>query len=47
MNFKLSHSSYQGFDAIEDILVDGESVQPKLLVCIAILMDNLHLLDNR
>ena len=46
MDVELLHGSYQGFYTIKHVLVDCESVQAKFLVGVAVLMDDLHLLDN-
>ena len=46
-NVELSHSSYDSLDAIQNVFVDGQAVEAKLLWCIAVLVDDLHLLDDR
>jgi hypothetical protein len=43
---ELSHGADEGLCAVDDVLVDGEAVHGELLLRVAILMDDLHLLDN-
>jgi hypothetical protein len=43
---ELSHCADEGLCAVDDVLVDGEAVHGELLLRVAVLMDDLHLLDN-
>lgn len=43
---ELSHGADEGFGAVDDVFVDGETVHGELVLGVAILVDNLHLLDN-
>lgn len=45
-DFELSHSTNEGFCAINDVFVYGETVHGELFLGVAILVDNLHLLDD-
>jgi hypothetical protein len=45
-NVELSHGANKGFGAVDDVLVDGQAVHGKLLLRVAVLVYNLHLLDN-
>ncbi len=44
---KLSHCSYEGFSAVENVLVDGEAVEGQFVFGVSILMDDFHLLYDR
>lgn len=46
VNVELPHGSYQGFGTVQDIFVDGQSIQRQLVSRITVLMDDFHLLDN-
>lgn len=45
-NVELPHGSYQGFGTIQNVFVDGQSIQGQLIFRITVLMDDFHLLDN-
>lgn len=46
VDVELAHGAYQGLCAVDDVLVDGEAVHGELLLRVAILVDDLHLLDD-
>jgi hypothetical protein len=43
---ELLHGTDEGFGAINDILVDGMPVEAQFVDAVAVLVDDLHLLDN-
>lgn len=43
---ELLHCADESFGAIDDIFVDGMPVQPQFVDAVAVLVDDLHLLDN-
>lgn len=43
---ELLHCADESFGAIDDIFVDGMPVQAQFVDAVAVLVDNLHLLDN-
>ncbi len=45
LDFELAHSPNESFGAVEHIFVYGEAVEGEFIPCVAILMDNFHLLD--
>jgi hypothetical protein len=45
-NVELLHGAYEGFGAVNDILVDGMPVKAQFVDAVAVLVDDLHLLDN-
>jgi hypothetical protein len=45
-NVELLHGAYEGFGAVNDILVDGMPVKAQFVDTVAVLVDDLHLLDN-
>lgn len=44
LDIELAHGSYESLDAIQDIFVDGETIETEFLSGVAILMDDFHLL---
>lgn len=46
LDLKLSHCANQGFRAVDQVLVYGVAVERELIICVAILVYNLHLLDD-
>lgn len=44
---ELSHCSYQGLGAIQDVLVYRQPVQGQLIFCVPVLVDDLHLFHDR
>lgn len=45
-DLELPHRAYQRFRAVDDVLVDGMPVQHELVLRVAILVNDLHLLDD-
>jgi hypothetical protein len=46
LDLELAHCANEGLCAVDDVLVDGEAVHGELLLRIAVLVDDLHLLDD-
>ena len=46
LDLKLSHGTNEGFCAVDQVLEYRMAVERELVVCVAILVYNLHLLDN-
>jgi hypothetical protein len=46
LDLELAHGANEGFGAVDDVLVDGEAVHGELFLGVAVLVDDLHLLDN-
>jgi hypothetical protein len=46
LDLELAHGANEGLRAVDDVLVDGQAVHGQLLLCVAILVDDLHLLDD-
>ena len=46
LDLELPHGANEGFCAIDDVLVYGQTVHGELLLCVAVLVDDFHLLDN-
>lgn len=45
-NVELAHGCDEGFGTVDDVFVDGMSIQGELVCAVAILMDDFHLLDD-
>ena len=45
-NVELLHGADESFGAVNDILVDGMPVKAQFVDAVAVLVDDLHLLDN-
>jgi hypothetical protein len=46
LDLELAHCADEGLCTVDDVLVDGEAVHGELLLGVAVLVDNLHLLDD-
>lgn len=46
LDLKLSHGTYQRFGTIQNVLVYCQTVQCQLVLGVAVLVYDLHLLDN-
>ena len=46
LDLELPHGADEGFRAVDDVLVYRQAVHGELLLCVAVLVDDLHLLDN-
>jgi hypothetical protein len=45
-NVELLHGADESFGAVNDVLVDGMSVQAQFVDAVAVLVDDFHLFDN-
>jgi hypothetical protein len=46
LDLELAHCADEGLCAVDDVLVDSEAVHGELLLGVAVLVDDLHLLDD-